>query len=61
MSEVSTDIVYAFFRLHIIVTAMLAGNALTDSAARDARDPIRLAAASRVVTISMAITASELQ
>lgn len=61
MSEVSTVIVYVFFRLNIIVTAIFACNALTESTGRDARDPILLAAASPVVAISMTITARELQ
>ena len=61
MSEASRVIVYVFFRLNNIMTAIFAWNAFTDATGRDERDPILLAAAPPVAAISMTITASELQ
>jgi len=60
MSEASRVIVYVFFRLNNIMTAIFAWNAFTDATGRDERDPILLAAAPPVAAISMTITASEL-
>ena len=61
MSEILTVIVYAFFRLNIMMTAVSACNAFTDSTGRDARNPILLVAASTAAAVSMTITARELQ
>ena len=61
VSEVSIVIIYVFLRLNSIMTAVSACNAFTYSTGRDANNPILLAAASQVTTISMTIAASELQ
>ena len=43
------------------MTAVFARNAFADSTGRDAHDPVLLAAAPPVATISMTITAGDLQ
>ena len=53
-------IIYVFFRLNKITTAVCACNAFTDSTGRNAHDPILLAGAPPAAAISMTITANEL-
>ena len=61
MSEILTVIVYAFFGLNILMTAVTALSAFTESTGRDAHNSILLAATSPVAAVAMTITGRELQ
>jgi hypothetical protein len=58
---ISRIIVYVFFGLNAIITAISACSAVADTTGRDARDPVLVEAAPPVAAISMTITARELQ